>query len=678
MFSKLSFRNVKRSFRDYAIYFLTLAFGVCIFYMFNSLESQTLVLSLSEMQSDLIKGLSKIMGIVSVFVAFVIGFLIIYANKFLIRKRKKEIGLYITLGMGRRKISLLLLIETLIIGMFALTLGLILGVFLSQGLSGVTAKLFSVDLTEFKFVFSSEALIKTIIYFGIMFLIVMIFNAFVVSRYKLIDLLHGDKKNESLKIKGKYQVILSVVLFIISVICIAVAYYLILKNGLMNIDNMFYTSILLGIIGTFLFFLSLSGFLLKVLQSSKRIYLKNLNMFVLRQINSKVNTAFISMSIICLMLFFTIGILSTGLSINNVMKQQTDLMAPYDASLYTPDINEKEPSVTKILEKYNFNPKKYAKDYVEFYEYETDFDLKSIINSSKDASIKNNTYLRESAVAVAVKLSDYNKLQKLKGKSEISLKDNETLLISSFPTLYDTLNNYIVGNHLSFNGKTYSSLNDKVVEESLETNVGSSSILTFVIKDNDANSLKKVKSTINLSYKNPKKDEKEFVNELNTLTKKFSESQRDNLGEEKLPYISVMTKTLTAESTGGMKVLFLYIGLYIGLVFLISSAAILAIQQLSEATDNIKRYEILKKIGVASSMANKSIFTQTFIYFMMPLSLAIIHSIVGIKVAKNFVSAFGDYNILLTSLITAFIICLIYGGYFIATYFGYKNIVKGK
>ena len=325
MFFKLALKNVTKSIRDYTIYFLTLTFGVCLFYIFNSIDSQTAMLKINETQGNIIKSLTQMINYVSVFISVILGFLVVYANQFLIKRRKKELAIYMTLGMAKGKISRILILETLLIGVFSL----LVGVFASQGLSVVTARLFEVDLKAFTFTFSVQAFYKTILYFGIIFLIVMVFNTVSISKYKLIDLLNASKKNQKMRFNHLW---ISVTLFFVSVACLGVAYHLIIENGMMELNTQFTVSIVLGCVGTLLFFLSLSGFLLRVVQSNKKLYFKNLNMFVLRQINSKINTTFVSMSVICIMLLVTIGTLSTGMGLANVLTKDLKSVTPYDAT----------------------------------------------------------------------------------------------------------------------------------------------------------------------------------------------------------------------------------------------------------------------------------------------------------------------------------------------------------
>ncbi len=192
MLCKLSIKNIKKSIKDYAIYFFTLILGISIFYVFNALDSQAIMLNVSSNTKEIIKLMMNILSGVSVFVSFVLGFLIIYASRFLIKRRSREFGIYLTLGMSKKKVSLILFFETLFIGILSLIVGLFLGILISQVMSLIVANMFEANLTKFTFVFSFSSCLKTIIYFSIMYLLVMIFNTISVSKCKLIDLLNKE------------------------------------------------------------------------------------------------------------------------------------------------------------------------------------------------------------------------------------------------------------------------------------------------------------------------------------------------------------------------------------------------------------------------------------------------------------------------------------------------------
>lgn len=174
MLFKLSLSNIRKSLRDYAIYFFTLIIGVSVFYVFNAIGGQAAMMEVSKNRGDIIELLTSLLSGVSVFVAGVLGLLIIYASRFLMKRRNKEFALYMMLGMGKGKISAILLMETIIIGIGSLGVGLIVGIGLSQLMSALVANLFEADMTAYKFSVSGEAIVKTILYFAVMYLVVMI------------------------------------------------------------------------------------------------------------------------------------------------------------------------------------------------------------------------------------------------------------------------------------------------------------------------------------------------------------------------------------------------------------------------------------------------------------------------------------------------------------------------
>ena len=200
MFSKLALRNVRRSFRDYGVYLLTLTFGVCLFYTFNSIQDQGALVYLSNVGNPIVEAITMLIDIFSVFVAVVLACLILYANRFLLRRRKRELGTYLLLGLSQGQVSRLLFLETGLIGLISLIAGLALGVAASFGMSALTLSMFEIDVSDMLAVkFSSGAAGKTVLYFGIIFLLVMVLSGVQVSKAKLIDLIHGERKNEVLK-----------------------------------------------------------------------------------------------------------------------------------------------------------------------------------------------------------------------------------------------------------------------------------------------------------------------------------------------------------------------------------------------------------------------------------------------------------------------------------------------
>lgn len=660
MYSKLSIRNIKRSFKDYTIYFLTLVFAVCIFYTFNAIESQKLMLDLSEYQGSSFKIISMVMTAVSIFISFILGFLIIYANNFLIKRRKKELGIYMTLGMDRKSISRILFIETLLIGIISLAIGLLLGILLSQCLSIVTAKMFAVKLLAFKFVFSKSAFFKTIACFGIIYLVILLFNSRVIKKVKLIDLINASKKSEDTKVKSLR---FSIILFILSVISNLSAYVILIKGGVATVTVTMFISIILGIVGTFLFFASLTGFLLKVVQSSKRYYFKNLNMFVLRQINNKINTNFISMSFICIMLFIAICTLSGGLGISFAVNSKANQFTPYDATIQD-ELNKTD--LYKAFQDANINLNDFASKVTSFKQYDSGVGYKELYNDKLVEKFKNLYPVSENVDVKVVGLTDFNEEMKALGKKGITLDDKSYGIFINDDICFEGLNKYLEdGRKIKLNNIELSLDKDKIIYVNFINAMMSGNIGTIIVDDSYLNGLKLYNSYINLDFNND--------DGLNRLMEEVESNPL--IDDEKFFFVS---KKLIEANSQMLGVLVAYLGIYLGIIFIIASAAVLALQQLSEASDNIQRYKLLRKIGVDEDDINKTIFKQTGIYFMLPLSLALVHTVVGIRFSEEIIRIFGSTNNMIYVIITAIVFIILYGGYYLATYFGAKNIITNK
>ncbi|MFQ9726518.1 MAG: FtsX-like permease family protein [Clostridium perfringens] len=675
MYFKIALNNVRKSFKDYSIYFLTLTLGVCIFYAFNSVGDQKAFLELGKRQAEYINILQRLISGISVFISCVLGGLILYANNFLVKKRKKELGIYMTLGMGKNKISKILTYETALVGIISLVVGLGVGIIVSQGISAFAAKLFEVSLSNYKFLLSTDAILKTILYFGIIFILVMLFNTFVISKYKLIDMLTAAKKNEDIKIKNP---ILTAIIFFISLGLLGVAYKLVIKVGLNPTDRMFLVSIVLGILGTLLLFFSLAGFVLYVLQRNKNVYLKGLNIFVLRQMNSKINTNFLSMTVICLMLFLTISTLATGLSFKNALEKGLENTTPFDASAtYYIDEDSKIKTAEESIKElgFKFNPEDKIVSYNEYKLEKTN--LESLLN--KNAEGKNIKDIVEAMTykgTNAISISSYNDIRALSGEKSVSLANNEVLISSNLGEVENTLKNILKNNEkIEIDGKEYKIANNaligegKVIKEAFESTGMTNNFFTLIVPDNIVSNLKPIANKININF--PKNS-----NEEERVQKLFNEYRDGVVDSSKYGFVNGYTKARIYEDNNGMTNIVLFIGIYLGVIFLISSTAVLALQQLSEASDSIDRYKSLRRIGVSQKMINKSIFTQVSIYFGLPLVVALVHSMVAIKVVNAFLTVFNKPDIGGSSLVTALIMVIVYGGYFYATYTGYKSTVK--
>ncbi len=653
MLTKLVFKNVGKSMQDYTVYFFTLVFGVSIFYMFNSIYAQQNIMVVTEILTDSMIALRKILSVISVFVAIILGFLIVYANSFFIRRRKKEMGIYMTLGMSKGKISTILVLETFLMGLLALIAGLFIGVFGSQFMSVFTAKIFEADMTAYKFIFSPDAALKSILYFAVIFLTVIIFNTIAVSKYKLIDLIYGGRKNESLKIRSTK---LSVLVFLVSIVFLGTAYALVLKNGIININRIFLLSIILGTAGSLLFFFSLSGILTKLVQSNKKLYYKNLTMFVTRQLTSKINTNFISISVVSIVLLLVIGIFSTGYSMKNILSADLKETAPYDVSFYGDGkgkyktIYESLPLSIKGIDAISHEYSIYRGD-LHYKDFPVDYSSLSFDIGKRGLDF--------------IMFSDYQKFLEMQGMEKADLPGNGYFIIASGDVYQHIAQQFLDRNvTISLGGKT---LQPKGEVQNIKLS-NSDSGITFVVNDGFSETLNKSPDQVLNMICKTGEGSKELQENLNQY------SNSEDYQEKGFWYYSSREEIYA--SSLAMKAIISFLAIYLGIVFMVACAAILAIQQLAQASDNKERYALLRKLGAEKKMLDRALFVQILCYFLLPFILGIVHSIVGLTAVNNVMMAFERVNVMDSVLIPALFIVIIYGVYFGLTYIGCKHILR--
>lgn len=684
MLFKISLKNIRKSLKDYTVYFFTLILGVAIFYVFNAIDSQSVMLDVRENMMDIIKLMNNMLSGVSVFVSCILGFLIIYASRFLIKRRNKEFGIYLTLGMSKRKISAILFFETLVIGIVSLVAGLVIGTILSQFMSVIVANMFDADMTKFKFIFSMKACIKTLIYFAIMYVLVMIFNTFSISRCKLIDLLNAGKKTEKVTMKNP---VVCTIVFVIGVGILSYAYWMVTRGvESINIINKIGVPIALGCVATFLIFWSVSGFMIRIFTSIKSVYYKGVNSFVLRQFCSKINTTVFSTTVICIMLFITISVLSAALSMKDSLSKDLDSMCPVDVQLakYSYDamseayatsqnMNEKdremlEDSKLSIIETLNnsgFDAQKYFKDVAEYNIYNTGLTVKDTLG---DINTDDYQFMADTIMPVMT-IGDYNSVARLYGNSTYELNDDEYIIVADYKNMVMIRNQALKkGIILSVNGKEYKPRYNECKDGFVQIGVQNMNDGILVVPDNAVKPQQVRNMGLSADYRADTKEERYSI-----------ETQLDNLMKNisfKKSFISWNSRIELAESSVGLGALVTFIALYLGIIFLISSAAILALRELSDSADNKERYGMLRKLGVDERMIDMALFKQIGIFFAFPLILALIHSVFGIKFINIILATMGMSSMAASIGLTLAFVAVIYGGYFLITYLCSRSIIR--
>ncbi len=659
---KLILKNVRKNIQDYLIYFLTLALSVSLFYSFNSISSQPAFLEMDATKTLLYKQLGILLSALSIIISVALAFLIIYANGFLLKRRKKELGIYILSGMRKGRISRIFAGETLCVGIMALIVGLLLGVALSQGLSLIALKLFAIELSKFTFVFSMQSFTNTLLCFTIIFIIVMMFNVWTVSNVKLIDLLNSGRKNEKAKNINK---IFQIILLLVSLFLIALSCVMFSKNGILpSRENNSFTIALIAIfIGIILFFYSISTVIIQILQANKNIYLKGLNAFFIRQISSKINTNYFILAIICGLLTITISVVSIGFSTALSMNELSQAAAPYDLNVVSNVEIDGDGDISEYLKSKNLNISQYAQNKEQISIYEADITYADLF-AGQDLNLWPIDSSIPGTFVSAISISDFNQSLVMQGKEEIHINENEFLVNCNYKGTLKYIESFIKNTkEINIAGNVLQSGKETVLSETyLMTSVGNNDRGTLVLPDAIIPNLKKDINVLLVQYL-------DGINKNDVLQKLIPIGLDDNQGYR------YSEKDMMYGMFYGVNALISFICCYIGLIFLLISAALLALKQLTETTDSIFRYGLLKKIGASSNEINCTIFYQTAVFFMAPLALAIFLSIILMNQAMKIVEDFMNIHIATNVIFTIVLFLFVYGIYFITTYLSCKKMI---
>lgn len=724
MLCKLAWGNVRRAGKDYLVYLLTLTLAVTVFYSFNTISVQADIVLQEEGLPEL---LGSIMGGLTMFLAVVMGFLMVYANNFIMKRRKKEFGLYQVLGMSRGQVSRVMALETAIVSGAALVLGIGLGVGVSQLMTFFTASLFKTQIGDFHFFFSTQALMLTVGCLVAIFLVTLVFNLGVVRRAKVIDLMSAGRKNESIKTRNP---IISAVLFILGAVMIGVAYYRLLRDGLpvdaapSEYDAAFIQfALTTGIVvaGTILFFFGLSGFLLKVLQSARGLYWRGLNMFTLRQLAAKVNTVSFSMAVISLILFLAITSVTGGMSIANVMNTSVErsVIADYSrAVIYYGQDMLNEPGLAQEREQEGYPVAKLPEQAVDILAESAKntvdpdgkdarpFDLAGILGKYVQVDVYDSRPVGEELPLVSLNMlaeavnmplpkgtdtsnanmmgltvtseSAYNRYLDFRGMDRIDLGKDGYLILSDLGDSVNRIYNADLreGVILELGGRTLRPAAESVNADAsslFNSSMGSNSG-TVVVPDEvlDAQPLPLYASYFLGDYK-PGLSYEETEGYVRLDRNWGSILNAD--GAKSAIWGMEATRDQSYESTNSMNGLISYLAIYIGFVLVVACAAILTIQQLSAVADSGKNYRILSELGTSRREIMRSVLAQQAVFFVFPLVMGVAHALVALKVVIDIIALFGGLSIGGMVGVTCTIFLLCYGGYFLVTYLMSKGMV---
>ena len=724
MLCKLAWGNVRRAGRDYLVYLLTLTLGVTVFYAFNTISMQVDIAGIDE--EGLAQVMGSMLGDLTYFLAGVMAFLMVYANNFIMKRRKKEFGLYQVLGMGRGRVATIMALETVIVSVVAFVVGIVLGVGLSQLMTFFTASLFKTQIANFHFFFSVHAFNLTLACMLVMFVLTLLLNLRAVRRTKLIELMGAERRNESIKTRNPW---IAIAIFAVGVVLVGVAYYRLLRDGfpltatdskLQEAMNQFGITTAMVTVGTFALFWGLSGMLIKLLQSLRSVYWRGLNMFTVRQLAAKVNTVCFSMGVIAMLLFLAITSVTCGMSIANVMNENLERYNPVDVSqtyvYYTPDtldyykgyVNPSEADRMVLADTtVDLYPAWHGKGKSADNNDETG--KKVDIADVAGEHVQIDSYLSypfggsnpsvtpsEMCKIMGEKLpkafggsnadtmglfvtpaSQYNKLRQMMGEKPVHIGRDQYLLTCDMGgELVDLYTKYMAGGHtLTLGGHELKPATDKSDEDTaaIANSAMGSNPGTVVVADELLSqlNLQPYSSSLLVNYKQGM--------DTTEADESIKYTVLDNLlvdGKEPGSWGTFITRSEMYAQAAQMNGLISYLAIYIGFVLVVACAAILSIQQLSNMADGSRSYRVLAQIGCDDRQIRHSVMAQQAVFFLFPLAVGLAHSFVALKVIIELVSTFGAMSIGGTVGLTCAIFLAAYGGYFLVTYLMSAGMVQ--
>lgn len=725
MLCKLAWGNVRRAGRDYLVYLLTLTLGVTVFYAFNTISMQVDIAGIDE--EGLAQVMGSMLGYLTYFLAGVMAFLMVYANNFIMKRRKKEFGLYQVLGMGRGRVATIMALETVIVSVVAFVAGIVLGVGLSQLMTFFTASLFKTQIANFRFFFSVHAFNLTLACMLVMFVLTLLLNLRAVRRTKLIELMGAERRNESIKTRNPW---IAIAIFAVGVVLVGVAYYRLLRDGfpltatdskLQEAMSQFGITTAMVTVGTFALFWGLSGMLIKLLQSLRGVYWRGLNMFIVRQLAAKVNTVCFSMGVIAMLLFLAITSVTCGMSIANVMNENLERYNPVDVSqmyvYYTPDtfdyykgyVNPSDEADRMALADTTVDL--YPAWHGEGKSADNNDETGKKVNIADVAGehVQIDSYLSyplggsdpsvtpsEMCKAMGEKLpkafggsnadtmglfvtpaSQYNKLRQMMGEEPVHIGHDQYLLTCDMGgELVDLYTKYMAGGHaLTLGGHTLKPATDKSDEDAaaIANSAMGSNPGTVVVADELLSqlNLQPYSSSLLVNYKQGM--------DTTEADESIKYTVLDNLlvdGKEPGSWGTFITRSEMYAQAAQMNGLISYLAIYIGFVLVVACAAILSIQQLSNVADGSRSYRVLAQIGCEDRQIRHSVMAQQAVFFLFPLAVGLAHSFVALKVIIEMVSIFGNMSIGGTVGLTCAIFLAAYGGYFLVTYLMSAGMVQ--
>ena len=621
-YSKFALNNLVKNKRFILPYILSTIFTIASFYILTSL-------SLGKNLDKLPQGISatkQVLGFGVIVIAIFSAIFLFYTYSFLIKRRVREFGLYSVLGMTKKQIARILILETIFIAVITLVFGLAFGLLFDKLMLLVLLKLFTAGVS-FGFVITPIAVFLTILLFGGIFFLLLIYTVIKISRLKIVALLKEENNGER---EPKARLILA----ILGLGLTGYGYYLAqtIQNPIKAI-TMFFIAVLAVIFGTYLIFMAVSITVLKLMKNNKTFYYKPKNFISVSGLLYRMKRNAVGLANICILSTMVLVTMGTTSALYAGSEEAYNTRFPRDIIVNGYRSTEgKLAEIEKNVKKATQDAGVEAKDLVSY-------NMLNVIGRLNGTEISYETgtvgSLDKLRTVVVIELKDYNKVS----KEQKTLNNGETLLFIDKKGKYEANEIAVQGVNLK--------IKEKLTEFPGALGTAAANIMdTYYVVVKDKDTVKEIESALKKKL-NMSDEEGEVYNYVGfNISDKTKEAKViENFKQlEKEGNINIEGKAENETNFKGFYASFLFIGVFISMIFVVSQVVIMYYKQISEGYEDKGKFGIMRKVGLTDRQIKQSIRSQVLMIFFAPLAIATLHTVVAYPFIEKILKLFLATN----------------------------------
>ena len=688
MYVKLAKSNAKKSLKDYLIYFITITICVSMFYAITSLSSSSYELITEESYN--FRNLKLILEYSTYIITVILILLIAYVNKYMIRRRQREFATYILLGAEQKSVALMFFIETLVIGIVAIVASIFIGTLFSQVLTAIVLISAKQEMV-LSLKLYMDTVRNTFAFFISMFCIIGLYNIIVLRKIKLIDMLNAEKQVEfQFKRSGKVYCIIFILSIVSYVVCGFCTYKLLKTKDYYTAQSLILIgiSLLTFIIGTYALFYSISYIIIHIKDRFINFKYEGTNLFLMGTLVSKIKSAPILMATISITFLGAVISFIITLVMAEWALGYLEMRVPFDVEIRN---NYSHSFITEAhISNANELP---ALDYSGVVDYlnEKGYDVNSYCEVEK-YFINDEEYYninQKNISMIGIRLSDFNKMRRMLGYEEISLKDNE--FTTQWYSVVDDeeINSFLKDNStLNIKDTKLKISKNSTFKESIGEGIYGGDVDNIIIlPDKVCDNLPFIETNFlaNVNNKMSYEEANDFQN--NYVYQWFRKNNEDFFKkyskDDDVSYSVLCSRMQLSERNNILNITLAMriLGIYLGVVLLMISLTILSLSQLTDSIEHKDRFKVIKRLGVEAYQVNKIILKQISVYFIIPIAIAIIGVIIFIYnfyiIYKNIINTYiGNEVFILTIILGVILMIGIYLCYFVGTYYSFKRNIN--